>query len=257
MSGGLRVQDLRARHGRGPEVVRGVDLTARRGEILALIGPNGAGKSTVLKAIMGLLPRSGSIELDGEDLVALSPRDRARRVSYVPQKSRLSARLTVRQVVSHGRFPHRSPIARLSPVDHAVVERALADVGAVSLAERPFPELSGGEQQKVLLARALASEAPVLLLDEPTSALDVRHGLELHALLRRLAARGAVVVVVLHDLSEVRALADRALLLEEGAVRRSGPVAQVVAPGPVRAVYGVALVERGALGFRLPVEEAG
>ncbi len=252
---GLVIENLRVRHRRGPEVLRGVDVIARRHEVLGLIGPNGAGKSTLLKAVLGLLPASGTIALDGRQLGELSDRERARQVAYVPQRTALTAPLSVQSVVDLGRFPHRRPWARPTTEDRAIVAQALHDTDVEHLADRPFPTLSGGEQQRVLLARALASCAPVLLLDEPTSALDVRHVLGLHALLRALAERGHIVVVVLHDLTEVRTYSDRAVLLHEGRVHRLGAAKDVVAVGPVRDVYGVELVERGGLAYRLPAAE--
>ena len=251
-STGLVVRALRARHPHGPEVVRGVDLDARPGEVLGLIGPNGAGKSTLLKALVGLLPCTGTVTLDGTDLSGLSARERARAVAYVPQRTALTAPLPVRSVVDLGRFAHREPWSRPSAQDRAVVDSAMASTRVTELAERPFPSLSGGEQQRVLLARALATEAPVLLLDEPTSALDVRQVLLLHAVLRSLANQGSTIVVVLHDLAEVRSHVDRALLMSAGQVHTTGPTAEVVAPGPIRDVYDVDLVESGGLGYRLP-----
>ena len=251
-STGLVTRGVRVRHRNGPEVVRGVDLHARPGEVVGLIGPNGAGKSTLLKAIVGLLPSTGTVTLDGVDLDQLSARDRARSVAYVPQRTALTAPLPVRSVVDLGRFAHREPWSRPTARDRAIVAAAMASTRVTELAERPFPTLSGGEQQRVLLARALATEAPVLLLDEPTSALDVRQVLLLHAVLRTLADQGSTVVVVLHDLAEVRTHVDRALLMKDGVVHATGPTAEVVAPEPVRAVYGVELLEKGGLGYRLP-----
>lgn len=257
---GLSVEGLRVRHRHGPEVIFGVDFDARPGEVLGLIGPNGAGKSTLLKAVLGLLPSTGRVMLDGLDLGELSARERAQRVAYVPQRTALTAPLPVRSVVDLGRFAHRAP--RLAPwarpptEERAIVEEAMADTDVVHLADRLFSTLSAGEQQRVLLARALASQAPVLLLDEPTSALDVRQVLFLHAIVRELADRGRVVVVVLHDLAEVRERADRVLLLQHGRVHRLGATGDVVAPGPVRSVYRVDLVEHAGLAYRLP-DEAG
>ena len=252
MSEGLQVQSLEAGYRGGPPVVQGVDLHAPRGAITALLGPNGAGKSTLLKAIVGLVPCRGRVALDGELLAGLDPAQRARRVAYVPQRTQLTARLPVRAVVGLGRFSHRAVWQRSTAADHDAVDRAMVDAGVVDLAERPFPELSGGEQQRVLLARALATGATALLLDEPTAALDVRHALGLHRVLRGLADRGCCVVLVLHDLNEVRQHVDHAVLLQAGRVFRSGPAMDVVAPEPVRAVYGVELTEGAALSWQLP-----
>jgi len=250
---GLTVRGLVAGYRHGPDVVHGVDLTAPRGAITALMGPNGAGKSTALKAMVGLVPRArGSMQLDGADLAALGGPERARRVAYVPQRTLLTAPMRVRDVVAMGRFVHRGPWGRPGRADRAAIDAAMASAEIEPLADRTFPTLSGGEQQRVLLARALASGATALLLDEPTSALDVRHALLLHRALRALADDGAVIVVVLHDLSEARARVDQVVLLDAGRVAAAGEAAEVIAPAPVRAVYGVELIEGGGLGWRLP-----
>ena len=247
----LHIQGLTARHRHGPEVVHGVDLQAPAGQITALLGPNGAGKSTLLKAVVGLVPSAGSVRLDGVELSTLEPRERARRLAYVPQRSQLMARLTVKSVVEMGRFAWRGPLSRLSSEDRTAVSSALAAVGATDLASRPFPALSGGEQQRVLLARALATGAQALVLDEPTAALDVQQVLVLHAVLRRLADQGRTVLVVLHDLNETLQHADRAVLMDAGRVHAAGPVQDIVQAEPIRQVYGVDLRE-GGLRFQLP-----
>lgn len=249
---GLVVQGLRARHRYGPDVVRGVSLGARRGRVTALLGPNGSGKSTLIQAILGLVPCSGSVTLDGAAVHDLTRAERARRLAYVPQRTQLLARLDVESVVTQGRFAHLRGPAGPGAADRDVVAAAMADAGVTHLARRPFPELSGGEQARVVLARALATGATALLLDEPTASLDVRQVLGLHAVLRRLAERGCCVLIVLHDLGEVRRHADDAVLLTQGRVHAAGSVGEVVAAGPVRDVYGVDLVERASLGWRLP-----
>ncbi|MGD2019318.1 MAG: ABC transporter ATP-binding protein, partial [Planctomycetota bacterium] len=173
MSAGLEVSGLRARYRRGPDVVRGVDLVAPRGAITALLGPNGSGKSTLLKAVVGLVDSEGEVRLDGADLRGLAADARARRLAYVPQRSLLAAPLLVHSVVAQGRFPHRRGLSAPTEEDRKAVQGALEDADIAHLACRPFTELSGGEQQRVLLARALATGADVLLMDEPTSAQDV------------------------------------------------------------------------------------
>lgn len=252
---GLRVRGLDAGYARGPKVLFDVDLEARPGAVTALLGPNGSGKSTLLKALVGLVPCTGTIELDGERFDGLDVRERARRLAYVPQRTQLAARLEVRAVVELGRFAHRDVFARRTDTDRDAVDRALDEAGVRDLEHRRFTELSGGEQQRVTLARALATGASTLVLDEPTSSQDVRHVLELHATLRALADRGRTVLVVLHDLGEVRRHADRAVLLERGRVRVAGATGEIVRADHVRATYGVELEEGGGLGYRLP--EAG
>lgn len=251
---GLSLQNVSVRHRRGPEVVHGVSIDCPRGEVTALLGPNGAGKSSLLKAIAGLLQSRGEICVDGRRVRELNALERARTVAYVPQRTRLDALIRVRDVVDQGRFAHRGPLAGPSPYDREAADRSLREVNALELADRAFPELSGGEQQKVLIARALATGATTLLLDEPTAALDARHVLVLHQVLRRLAARGFCVLVVLHGLEEVYRHADRAVLLADGRVNKVGPAAQIVAPGPIREIYGVELRTNAGLALFLPGE---
>lgn len=225
-------------------------LEAREGSVYALCGPNGAGKSSALKALAGLWPCRGRLELFGTSLAALPRRERARQLAYVPQQSLLQSGIALRRVVAQGRYAHDTawPGRRK---DHSAVERALSATDLTALAERPWNELSGGEQRRVLLARALATEAKVIVLDEPTAALDVAHALRFLELLRELARQGRCVIAALHDLEQVRRYADCALLLDRGRLIASGPTAEVIGAENVRRVYGVELVPGGALGYRL------
>jgi iron complex transport system ATP-binding protein len=234
------------------EILREVSFSADPGTVLAVVGPNGAGKSTLLKVLAGLLPHAGQVRLGGVDAATLGRRERARKVAYVPQHSALEAALPVRAVVAQGRFAHRELLGGRRGGDEAAIDRALGATGAAHLADRTFHKLSYGERRLVLLARALATGASLLLLDEPTAALDVRHALDLLSLLRRLAGDGACVVVVLHQLQEASAHCDRALLLAGGRAVAEGPVAQVIAAETVRRVYGVDLVPAAHFGYRLP-----
>jgi len=249
---GLRLQGFSAGYRDRLNVLQEISLHAEEGQVTALLGPNGSGKSTLLKAVLGLVSREGEIILNGEDVAEMSAAERAKRIAYVPQRTHLTARLHVSEVVGLGRFAHRGPLARETAEDREAVLQALSEVGIQELASRIFTELSGGEQQRVLLARALATGATTLLLDEPTSALDVHQVLVLHRILKGLAARGCTILVVLHGLSEARSLADAAVLLKEGCIHGAGPVAEVVQEDRIRAVYGVDLIEGGGLGFELP-----
>jgi len=248
----LAVRSLRVvRDGRA--VVSGVDFTARAGRVLGVIGPNGAGKSSLLKAAAGILPFEGEIAVQGMSSRALDRGERARRVAYVPQQSELRSALSVEDVVSQGRYAHRSPLGLVRPTgaDRAEIARALALADADGLARRPFTSLSQGEKQRVLIARALATGARVLLLDEPTAALDVGHALRLFALLRDLASDGYCVLAVLHPLEQALEWTDDSLLLDGGRQLVFGPSREVIVAGPIESVYGVRLVPGGALGFRL------
>lgn len=231
-----------------------VDVEANPGEVLALLGPNGAGKSTLLKALAGLLAYRGRIEIGGAEVASLSPKERAMRVSYVPQRSLLRSALSVEEVVALGRYVHGTGFGGMSKGDRVAIDHALTTTHADLLRDRIFTQLSVGEQQRVLLARALASDAPILLLDEPTAALDVGEGLSVLRLIRTLASRKHTIVVVLHDLADARTTTDQALLLKEGRVVERGTTHTVVAPDPIRKAYGVRLVENARIGFESDTE---
>jgi len=233
----------------GRTVLRDVDLDANPGEVLALLGPNGAGKSTLLKALAGLLPYEGLVEIADVDVATLSPRMRAKRISYVPQRSLLRSALSVEEVVALGRYVHGGSFGGKSRSDQEAIDHALETAHADVLRDRIFTQLSVGEQQRVLLARALASDAPILFLDEPTAALDVGEGMAVLRLIRKLAARQHTLIVVLHDLADARSTTDRALLLKDGRVVEQGNTREVVSDEPIRAVYGVKLVENARIGF--------
>ncbi|MEM7136447.1 MAG: ABC transporter ATP-binding protein [Myxococcota bacterium] len=233
----------------GRAVLRNASLLAEPGEVLALLGPNGAGKTTFLKAIAGLLPYAGQVTIGDDEVSSIPPRDRAKRVAYVPQRSLLRSALSVEEVVALGRYVHAGSFGGMSRRCASVIEEALETAHATALRHRIFTQLSVGEQQRVLLARALASEAPVLLLDEPTAALDVGEGLAVLRLIRRLANSGHTLIVVVHDLADARSTTDRALLLDDGQVIERGPTEDVVSTEPVRRVYGVELIENARIGF--------
>lgn len=255
MNEGLWLRNLSARYRSGPDAIHSVSCTFPRGQITAILGPNGSGKSTLLKAILGLIPARGTALLDGQRLEALPAHERGRQVAYVPQRSLLQARLRADQVVEQGRFLHRPLMTGLTAADREAMELAFHRASADHLKERIFTELSGGEQQRVLLARALATEAQTLLLDEPTAALDARQKLLFHQALRALADTGHCIGLVLHDLDEVHRHSDRAVLLKEGMVHREGSTSEVMAPEPVLEVYGVEIRDSAGLGVFLPKEE--
>jgi iron complex transport system ATP-binding protein len=249
MTEALRANGVSVWRGRH-EIVADVSLDAAFGSLLALVGPNGAGKSTLLRALAGLLPHRGAIHVAGAPLTSLSAGARARTIGYVPQRSAMADGVAVYDVVAQARFAHRRGFG-LSRTDDPVVEQALDRTGLRPFARRCFETLSGGEQRRVLTARALATQARVLLLDEPTSGLDVAHSLRVLQLLAELRAEGYALICVLHNLDEVRRFADSALLLRCGRSVAQGATAAVLTAEHVKQVYGVHAHENVALGFSL------
>ncbi|MGW7439008.1 heme ABC transporter ATP-binding protein [Streptomyces sp. NPDC054849] len=218
------------------EVLAGIDLTARAGEVLALVGPNGAGKSTLLAALAADLPAaSGQIRIDGRPVGDWSAPDLALRRSVLPQSAALSFPFRVEEVVRMGRAPWAgTPCAE---DDDRAVATAMAATEVTDFAARPFSALSGGERARVALARVLAQRAPLLLLDEPTAALDLRHQELVLRICRERAEAGDAVVVVLHDLGLAAAHADRVAVLHDGRIAAEGPPAEVFEDALLSRVY--------------------
>jgi iron complex transport system ATP-binding protein len=245
----LIASDLRVQRG-SRTVLEGFQLTAALGGVYALTGPNGAGKSSALKALAGLLPCGGQLHIAGRELKDLDPRERARQIAYVPQQSLLSSGISVRDVVLQGRYAH-DPVWPHRHKHTESVDHAMKQTDLLAIAHRPWNQLSGGEQRRVLLARALATEAKVILLDEPTTSLDVAHALQLLLQLRELARQGRCIVAVLHDLDQVQRYAEFTVLLQHGRTAAAGPTREVITKDNIRRVYGVELVPNDALGYRL------
>ena len=237
----LAVAELSAGYGRqrgGRAVLGAVSFEVRRGELIGVLGPNGAGKSTLVRALSGVLPRyGGSVRILGDEVRDLPARELARRLAVVPQEPRFELPFTALEIVLLGRHPHLSGLAFESAEDVAIARQALARVDAGALADRAIDELSAGERQRVVFARALAQEAPLLLLDEPASFLDLRHEVELFDRLRELALSGHAVVAVLHDLNLAAEYCDRLLLLKAGRMAASGATADVLTYANLKRVY--------------------
>ena len=239
----IRAENLGFAYG-AREVLQGVTLEVRAGEVLGVLGPNGSGKSTLLKLLRGaLVPGSGRVLLEGRPVHRYSRKDLARRIAVVPQALGVPFPFTVWETVAMGRFPHRSGFGGLGRADRAAVERALAWTDTLDLGSRPVTELSGGELQRVLLARALAQDAPVLLLDEVTSHLDIRHRVQVTELLVRLnREEGRTVVHVTHDFDLAAEISHRLLLLgPEGGPEALGPPDQVLRPGTLHRAFGISV----------------
>ena len=233
----MEVQNLSYRYKGSPELLRDVSFSLEAGQLLAILGNNGAGKSTLLKCFNHILtPDSGLVLLDGEDLLAQSPREVAKRVAFVSQ-SIPGTRMTVHDAVMLGRRPYMK--WGFTEKDHEIVHRAMDRLGVEALRGRFLDQLSGGERQKVMLARALAQEPKVLLLDEPTSALDLRNQYGVLRLVRELCHQdGMTAVVVIHDLNLALRFCDRFLLLKDGRICRQGDHT-ILDSGALRQVYGV------------------
>lgn len=224
-------------------VLQQVGFHLAAGQVLAVIGPNGAGKSTLIRALSGVLQvRGGAVRLDGRDLRQYSEVERARRIAVVPQAVNLPAAFTVWETVLLGRTPHLNWLGQLTAKDEEIARWALERTDTQALAERPVNQLSGGEQQRVLLARALAQSAPVMLLDEPTAHLDLQYQLSLLELVRELAHQEKLAVLVaLHDLNLVSRYADKVALLAEGKLCALGRPGEVLQADVLTRAYRVPL----------------
>ncbi|MFN8630710.1 MAG: ABC transporter ATP-binding protein [Chloroflexota bacterium] len=226
---------------RGRAILRDVSLRVEPGERVALIGPNGAGKSTLLRVLAGVLrPNAGRVELDGEPVGALDRTSVARRLAVVPQQTALPFSMKVEEVVALGRLPHEDALRGARPSDRAAVAAAIDRVGLGGLLGRDARELSLGERQLVLLALAVAQEAPTLLLDEPTVHLDLRHQVEAMELMRDLNDRdGTTLIAVLHDLALAAHFFPRLVLLDHGRLVADGTPDEVLTDARIREVFGV------------------
>ena len=233
----------------GRAIVSGIDLALTAGRLVALLGPNGAGKTTLIKAIAGLLPSSGAVMLDGDALRTIPRRQRARRIAYLPQGHQVHWPLSARDVVALGRLPHGlADPARMGEVDAAAVHRAMERTGALGFGDQPVMTLSGGERARVMLARALAVEAGVLLADEPTASLDPRHQMLVMQDLKTEAQAGALVIVVTHDIMLASRMADEIVLMDAGRLVAHGTPAMVLTDAVLADVYGISALRQERAG---------
>jgi iron complex transport system ATP-binding protein len=224
----------------GRAVGRDLDLALGAGEVLCVLGPNGGGKTTLFRTLLGLLEaQAGEVRLRGEPLDALPRGEVARRMGYVPQGHAAQFAFTVRDVVLMGRTAHVGLFAAPGAADRAAAERAIEALGIGALANRVLTELSGGERQLAMIARALAQGARLLVLDEPTASLDFGNQVRVLREIRRLAAEGYAVVFSSHDPSQAFLAASRVLLLARGGALRQGAPAEVITAENLRQVYGV------------------
>ncbi|MBI5410853.1 MAG: ABC transporter ATP-binding protein [Nitrospirae bacterium] len=226
-------------------VLKGLTFEVRAGEIVGVIGPNGSGKTSLLKLLARILrPHEGALTLFGRAVAGLQQAEVARTVALVPQESPILFPFTITEMVLMGRFPHHRIVRGLSgfgwegPEDIRLAEEAMQETDVAHLADRLISDVSGGERQRAVIARALTQQPRVLLLDEPTAFLDLHHQLDICRILRRLnEERGLTVVLVSHDLNLASQYCDRLLLLNEGEVYRMGPPSDVIRPDVLEAVY--------------------
>jgi iron complex transport system ATP-binding protein len=236
-------------------VLSGIDFAVRAGEMVGLIGPNGSGKTTLLRIVANLRePNAGEVRYNGLSAQAIGRRELARQIAYLAQGGNVHWQMRAETLVALGRLPHRRPFQELSDADHAAIDRAMAMTDALPFRSRTMAQMSGGERTRVLLARALAVEAAILLADEPIAGLDPLHQLQVMMLLRAAAHAGRGVVVVLHDLALAARFCDRLVMLADGGVLAEGAPMAVLTDEHIAHAYGVDVVrgERDNVPFLLP-----
>ena len=220
-------------------VLTDIDLTVEPGEILGIVGPNGSGKTSLLKILGGhFRPRAGEVRFESRNLATVRPDELARQVSMVPQEHEIVFAYTALEIVLMGRYPHLHGWAFETAEDHRIARSAMERMEVDGLAHRLFNELSGGEKQRVIIARALAQQPKVLLLDEPSTFLDLHHQMKIYALLRELNRRdGLTLVMVSHDLNMASQLCHRLLMLKDGRIAGIGAPREVLTEPMLREVY--------------------
>jgi len=255
----LDIKGLSAGYGAG-FVIRGVSLAVEEAEFVAVLGRNGSGKSTLIKAVQNLLGQvEGEVRCAGEDVFRTPPRRLAARIAYVPQLAEPAFAYAVEEIILMGRFARQGRFERASAEDEAAVARAVRLTGIAGLRGKTLAQLSGGERQRVFIARALAQDAPILLLDEPSSHLDIAYQVELYAILERLQKRESKTVVVAeHNVNLAAAHAGRLIFLKEGAVAGGGTPDETITPENIRAVFGAEVdIRRNALSGRPEISLLG
>jgi len=234
MSELLKIEKLCAGYGRS-DVITGISLSAGKGEFVALMGPNGSGKTTLLRALLGTLKISaGSVYFEGEESNKMSPKARARKVSFIPQVSSPLAGFSVEEIISMGRNPHDTGAAK----DKIAVDVSLERLNLISLRDADVSHISGGEYQRVLIARALAQETDIMLLDEPTAHLDIRYRIETMKILACLKTE-KLIIGVFHDVELVRGFSDRVIMMKSGKVAGDGSVTQILTGAVIGQVFEV------------------
>ena len=223
----------------GKEILKDVSFDLPAGEFVGLIGPNGAGKSTLLRTVLGLTPHRGEVAIEGRAVASMSTRERARHIAYLPQEHDIAWPVPVEMIVALGRDVHRPAFSRQGAADREIIDRAMRRMEVEAFRDRPATELSGGEKARVLIARALAQDAPLLLADEPAAGLDPSHQIMLMKTFAALAGEGRSVVASLHDLGLAARWCSRLILLDRGRIVADGPPHTVLTRERLRSVYAV------------------
>lgn len=232
----VKAEDIKLSYG-AEAILKGVSMEAGNREFVGLIGPNGSGKSTLLKCVYRVLsPDKGAVFLDGKPLKDMNYKTSARSLGVVAQHNYYNFDFSVREVVLMGRSPHKKALERDNAEDYAIVAEALKTVGMAEFADRSFSTLSGGEQQRVILARALAQQTPCLILDEPTNHLDITHQLQLLKIVKKL---DATVISAIHDLNIAAMFCDRIYALKDGRIAGEGTPESLLTPEFIREIYDV------------------
>lgn len=233
----IRVESLRAGYG-GVEVLRGIDVAVGSGEFVGVLGPNACGKSTLVKALSGVIaPLGGKVEIGGKAIGEIKPLDLARLVAVIPQSTDIPFPFTGRELVSMGRFPHTGRFSALSPHDEGEIAKAMDETDTGELAGRFVTEISGGERQRLILARALAQSAPILIMDEGTAAMDVHRKIDAFDILKRKNREGMTVLCVMHDLNLAALYCDRLVFMKAGRIAADGPTGDVFTSETIEEVY--------------------
>ena len=236
----LEVKNLKFGYGK-ELVLDGISFNVKKGEFLSIIGPNGSGKSTLLKALNNLYPsKTGEISLDGEDINILKKKDLAKKMALVLQDNTIEYEFTVEEIVLMGRHPHKGRFERENIEDHRIVDESLEMTNTLALKDRLVTEISGGERQRVMIAKALAQKPSLILLDEPTSHLDINHQLEILKLLKKMNKdKGTTIILVIHDINLGIRYSDRVIMLNEGKVIDIGDSEKVITKDNIKLAYDV------------------
>ncbi|HPG20955.1 MAG TPA: heme ABC transporter ATP-binding protein, partial [Flexilinea sp.] len=250
----ISLSDVSVHYGDQP-VVQNISFDIRQGKVMVLIGPNGSGKTTIIRGITGSVKLSGGqIKYDGKNLADLSETERAKYLSVVPQNSLLPDGFSVYETVAMGRTPYLGLLGKLSEEDRRRVDEAIRETAISDLRKKDVRSLSGGEQQRVILARALAQDTPVMILDEPTTHLDLNHTIGILSLVRNLSReKGTAVLIVLHDLNLAARFADEIIILKQGNILAMGTPEEVLTENNLTTVYHVPMIVFRHDGISTPI----